>query len=319
MTGKFIISLDFEKYWGIRDHVGIEDYEDNLRNVDTVIDQLLSIFSEYGIHATWGVVGFLLYKNQDSLKMNLPQNTHIYTNLKLNPYDYILSESLSDVYHFAHEKIKLIQRTPFQEIASHTFSHYYCLEKGQSVVDFEMDLLKFNEICNLEDIEINSIIFPRNQINQEYVSILEKHGIYSYRGNEDSWIYRATTENKSNLLVRFLRFLDRYISLSGTNTYQLKKSNKVLNIKSSRLLAPYIKKFSFIDFIRLRRIKKSMSYAAKNNRIFHLWWHPHNFGTYTKNNLQFLNKILKHYLFLKEKYGFESVNMMEIVKERYLK
>ena len=29
-NGFFIISLDFEKYWGVRDHKSIQDYSENL-------------------------------------------------------------------------------------------------------------------------------------------------------------------------------------------------------------------------------------------------------------------------------------------------
>jgi hypothetical protein len=52
-----------------------------------------------------------------------------------------------------------------------------------------------------------------------------------------------------------------------------------------------------------------MTYAAKNGLTFHLWWHPHNFGINISENFCFLEKILLHYQQLKEKYGFQSMNM----------
>jgi hypothetical protein len=57
-----------------------------------------------------------------------------------------------------------------------------------------------------------------------------------------------------------------------------------------------------------------MTYAAKRGEVFHLWWHPHNFGINQKENLKFLNSILQHYTFLKEKYGFESLSMNDLSK-----
>ena len=54
-----------------------------------------------------------------------------------------------------------------------------------------------------------------------------------------------------------------------------------------------------------------MTFAAKNNRSYHLWWHPHNFGYFSEENMSYLEDILKHYSELKDKYGYESNSMIE--------
>ena len=59
----------------------------------------------------------------------------------------------------------------------------------------------------------------------------------------------------------------------------------------------------------MRRIKNAMTQAATKNMVFHLWWHPHNFGINQKENLLFLNEILKHYSVLKNKHSFQSITM----------
>jgi hypothetical protein len=64
--------------------------------------------------------------------------------------------------------------------------------------------------------------------------------------------------------------------------------------------------------LRLRRIKKAMNEAADNGRIFHLWWHPHNFGKNTKMNLAFLELILRHYHTLRQERHCMSLNLAEI-------
>lgn len=61
--------------------------------------------------------------------------------------------------------------------------------------------------------------------------------------------------------------------------------------------------------MKLRRIKREMTYAAKHNRNYHLWWHPHNFGNDIKTNSDQLVEILNHFNVLKEKYNFTSSNM----------
>ena len=88
-----------------------------------------------------------------------------------------------------------------------------------------------------------------------------------------------------------------------------------VNIPSSRFLRPYYSKLQFLDWLRLRRIKKSMTHAAKNNLMYHLWWHPHNFGINQLENFSFLEEILVHYRYLNEKYSFTSCTMTELAKE----
>ena len=52
-----------------------------------------------------------------------------------------------------------------------------------------------------------------------------------------------------------------------------------------------------------------MNHAAQKNEVYHLWWHPHNFGDNVEENFLFLEKILKHYRFLSDKHNFTSVTM----------
>ncbi len=57
-----------------------------------------------------------------------------------------------------------------------------------------------------------------------------------------------------------------------------------------------------------------MSYAAAHRKIFHLWWHPHNFGAKLDNNLSFLKKIMKHYESLQRSYQMQSLHMGELAE-----
>ena len=58
-----------------------------------------------------------------------------------------------------------------------------------------------------------------------------------------------------------------------------------------------------------------MTHAAKNNLMYHLWWHPHNFGVDQDENFKFLEEILKHYQYLNKKYNFESITMSNLANE----
>ena len=142
-NGKFVISLDFEIYWGVRDVVKLADYRDRLLGVRQVIPRLLKVFNDYNIHATFATVGFLFFSNKNQLLLNLPHKLPQYENDNLSPYcghfNLIGEDENQDPFHFGNKLILLI-RDSGQEIGSHTFSHYYCLEKGQTKEDFFEDI-----------------------------------------------------------------------------------------------------------------------------------------------------------------------------------
>lgn len=313
--GLLTLSLDFELYWGVRDKRSIEQYKQNLQGTKQAIADMLHVFSENEIHATWATVGFLFFKNTDDLKSNYPAIFPTYKNEKYSPYRYIdRSDNLEAKYHFASELIELIKQYDGQEIGTHTFSHYYCLEDGQSLAEFVEDISSAIKIAKKEKISVKSIVFPRNQWNPEYLPALAGLNIQCYRGTESSWLYDASDEVDQGKIRRAIRLIDAYLNLSGHHTYELQHciTEKPFNFPSSRFLRPYSSKFSILDGLRLKRITRAMDDAAINHRIFHLWWHPHNFGINTKENINFLIKIINHYKALKCTYGMRSLNMGEL-------
>jgi hypothetical protein len=90
----------------------------------------------------------------------------------------------------------------------------------------------------------------------------------------------------------------------------------MLNIPGSCFLRPYNRKLSFLESLRISRIKNEMTAAAKKNAVYHLWWHPHNFGKDMDKNFAGLEKILDHFSTLNSKYGMQSLNMKEIYEQQ---
>ncbi len=310
--GQLVISLDFEKFWGIHDHSNIEDYRLNLERVDTICLEMLKLFSEFEIHATWATVGLLAFDNKDELLKILPKQKPLYSDINLSPYDYILENELEYKFHFSPKIINKIRCEKNQELATHTFSHYYCLEPGQTESSFDSDLkLNIKVIKNKFGVEMTSLVFPRNQVKKEYLKILTKNNIKCYRGNETNWIYR---KKMSLLLKRGFRLIDSYLNITGSNTYELKDIKKEFpyNIPSSCILRPVKFNDSLLKRLKMKRIKSQMTHAAKYDKLFHIWWHPHNFGNDIEANILFLKEIFKHFVFLKNKYGMCSLNMKEI-------
>ncbi len=305
--GTLTISIDFELYWGVRDKRTLASYRENLAGAHQAIPKILDLFDTHGIHATWATVGLLFCKNAtEAMTRYAPDILPQYETAHLSPYTYLQNnQNLETKYHFAPELIERIASHAHQEIATHTFSHYYCLEEGQTPETFKADIEAAKKLAKEKNLEICSIVFPRNQWNQDYLSVLNDLGIRCYRGNEKSWFYQAVENKGQNLLRRAGRLVDAYFNLCGHQTYPLidQSSNTPYNFPSSRLLRAYSKRLAPLEGLRLRRIQKSMLYAARNNEIFHLWWHPHNFGVDISQNMKFLGNVLQ-----------ESLNMAELYR-----
>ena len=321
-SGKFIVSLDFEITWGVRDIVTVQNYGEHLRGVHQALPKILEYFKKYYIRGTFATVGLLFFENIDELLSNLPEFKPKYTDPNLSPYgDYLVKNvgfnTNDDPYHFAPQLIQRIKNTPYQEIGTHTFSHFYCQEDGQTITDFEHDLKAAFAIAKIRGIDKpTTIVFPRNQINEDYFKVCTALGIIAYRGNEDSWIYAVRSINYKNLFRRSFKLLDAYVNISGHHCYtdEYMQAKSLINIPSSRFLRPYSKSLSWFEGLRLNRIKKSMTYAAKNGLLYHLWWHPHNFGINQDKNFSFLEKVLQHYTYLNKKYDFTSYTMSEVAE-----
>lgn len=317
-NGKFIISLDFELMWGVRDKRTMESYGANIKGVHQVIPQLLRTFSNHQVKATFSTVGFLFFETKKDLVKSLPAEKPGYKNSNLSPYnghfEMVGEDYLHDKFHFGYELINEIKKYPEQEIGTHTFSHFYCLEPGQTIDEFRADLKCAIAAAQMHNIQLSSLVFPRNQFNDAYLKVIEEAGIICYRGNEVSWLYEAKMGEEESLFRRALRLADAYINISGHNCYDdaSLKNKFPVNLPSSRFLRPYSHKVKFLDALRLKRIKSGMTYAAKNNLMYHLWWHPHNFGINQEENFSFLEKILQHYGVLNDQYGFKSYTMTEL-------
>lgn len=315
-TGAFVISLDFELVWGVRDLEIIGKRKD-LMPTRVVVPRLLELFKKYEIHATWATVGFLFFETREDLLHSLPEQQPKYKNTHLSPYasmhDEVGSNEDNDPLHYAPSLIRKIIATPYQELGTHTFSHYYCLEDGQTKYDFQADLQSAMKAGRQYGHEIKSIVFPRNQYSQEVLDVCALNGVETYRGNENLW-FRAPSKRSEHrrLSRRLMRIMDAYFDISGTNTYPFPMAENPVNVPASRYLRPVSQRLKILEPLRLRRITSSMREAAQAKEIFHLWWHPEDFANDVNGNLEFLEKILVEFSNLRSLYGMKSLNMQEV-------
>lgn len=317
MQSTFIISLDFELFWGMQDCSTLEEYQDHVLGGREAIPQLLNLFHKHDIHATWATVGFQFAHSFEEVKRYFPPDNlrPSYMNTKLSTYNcfaYIGEDEHTAPCFYAPSVIEKIAHFDGQEIGSHTFSHYYCREAGQTIEQFKADMKAAQDIAEANGYHLTCAVLPRNQCTEEYIEVLRELGFIAYRDEENDWIHEKVSFRP---LMRALRLLDVYFPLTGSGGYVPNNENGIVNLAGSRMYKPFFRPLAFLEKTKIRRIKKQMLHAARNGLAFHLWWHPHNIGVMTDYHLKQLEEILCYYDELKEKYGMRSLNMGEAAEE----
>jgi len=313
--GGLLISLDFELHWGVRELVRLDAEERaKLLTARAGIPLILDLFEEFSVHATWATVGLLFARSRKEAEAFRPAIRPSYCDVRLNPYQEPLGiDERDDPYHFAPSLIAQIAQRRGQEIASHSFSHYYCMEKGQTAEQFEADLQSAVAIAANSGYATKSYVFPRNQANSAYLSSLERSGIWSYRGNEVADTKKsAAREEQRRLYRRALRLLDAHVDIDGYQTFPWPNRPEFISIPASRYLRPYHPVLHPFEDLRLRRIRVAMKHAAETGEIFHLWWHPEDFASDLSQNLRVLRQVLEAFDYYRTQYGMVSLSMAEV-------
>jgi hypothetical protein len=316
-TGRFVISLDFELMWGVRDKRSIADYGRNILGVRQVVPALLALFAERGIACTWATVGMLFFAKKRDLLAALPERRPLYADPRLSPYEH-LSEigdsEATDPYWYGLSMIERIKDCPRQEIGTHTFSHFYCLEQGGDTAAFRADLEAARAAAASQGVAMTSIVFPRNQTSPAHLAICRDLGLRAFRGNERIWFHRAGSGDDQTLVRRGFRLADSFLPLGGAYDRAPVVVDGLIDVASSRFLRP-ASGHRLPEDLRLKRITSAMATAAERKTVFHLWWHPHNFGVETERNLAFLRAILDRFRDLEDRHGMRSMTMAEIANE----
>ena len=315
--GALVISLDFELLWGVRDKRTIADYGPNILGVRQAVPALLDLFAEREIACTWATVGLLFFATNKALHAGLPARKPRYSDARISSYHYLNevgADEERDPYHYGLSLIRKILNCPRQKIGTHTFSHFYCLERGGDVEAFRADLEAARSAAGTLGITLASIAFPRNQVASTHLSVCREFGLRAFRGNERAWFHRARSEAEQTPLVRASRLLDSYLPIGGSHEHEPADVDGMVNVPASRFLRP-VGKSAVLERLRLRRINSAMETAARHRKLFHLWWHPHNFGVDLEENLAFLRGILDRFRMLQERYGMRSMTMGQVADE----
>lgn len=318
-NGALVVSLDFELFWGVADNRSAREWQSTIENVWNVVPQLLKLFEKYGIHATWATVGGIMAENDEDFIKHLPEKVSVPTMdmLKRNSLLTNNTARFNGNMFFAPKLVNMISNVKGQEIGTHTYTHFYCNHEMNSAEEFKADIEAAKNIAERGNIDYASIVFPRNQVNEECLEVISELGIKNYRGNESKCWFDRFAE-KSFKLFRLFEKADNYISLESSKIYpysEIITDKGLFNVKSSRFFKPFTPAYRLFDWMRVRRFKRELKKAARRGEVYHIYWHPHNFANNTERNLKDLESFLKCYKRMKEKHGMLSLNMDEVAEK----
>lgn len=313
MPGLFVISLDFELAWGVRGDLPPR-YRENLLGVRRAVPALLELFARHAIHATWATVGMLFFDTRDALLGAFPEALRADPRGPRAPHVHLSEigpDERADPLHLARSLVERIRDTPHQEIATHTFSHYECLAPGDHGHALAADLDAALAAAAGLGVRIHSIVFPKNQYAAEHLALCAGKGLRVFRGAAPGSPYRPRRRDQDRAWHRLGRLADAYLPLVRARRGVARDPSGLIDVPASRFLRPHQPALARLAPLELRRITDGLTAAAERGELYHLWWHPHNFGVHLAENLARLEAVLACFARLRDRHGMRSATMAE--------
>jgi len=292
--GVFTLSLDFELIWGTLDLFGPERFRRACEfERAVVIDTLLSLLSEHEISATWCALGHLFLPScQREGGMAHPEIVrprHAWVHQDWFHHDPCRDEAAEPVF-YGRSLLERIRACPVpQEIGSHGFSHAIFGDAGCSRESAQSELLACVRAAREMGIVPRSFAFPRNRVG--HLDLLPGHGFSCYRGPGPRWYERRSAPGGLDRLAH-LAAVVAAIRPPVVSPRFVREG--LWDIPGSMIYFPMHGARRYIPLsARVRRAKKGLRSAARQRKVFHLWFHPTNLADEPERMFAGLREILR--------------------------
>lgn len=292
MTGTFVFTLDTELVWGSFDHMAAEDFERRYPDIRGVIADILQLLERHDVAATWAVVGHLFL---GSCERGPDGRAHPEIRRPAHAWhdgDWLGSDPCTDRARdplwYGDDIVDLLRsaRVP-QEIGSHSFSHVLFGDEGCTAEVASSELDACVRVASDEGIKVRSFVFPRN--SEGHHAVLRAHGIQAFRGAEPHW-YRGLPSP----VRRVAHFLDQAAGVTPPVSSATEALPGLWDIPGSMLLLSRVGARRLVPMrARVRKARRGMQLAVREDKIFHLWCHPFNLAVDRPAMLRVLDEILQ--------------------------
>jgi peptidoglycan/xylan/chitin deacetylase (PgdA/CDA1 family) len=290
--GVFTLSLDFELIWGALDRFGPERFRRACEAEREVVGRLLDLFAEYGVSATWCVLGHLFLDRcalvNGRKHPEIVPPTHAWVRGDWFAHDPCAAEEGAPTFlgRSLVDKIRAC-RVP-QEIGSHSFSHVIFGDPGCSRATAQSEIAACVCLARALGLELRSFAFPRNRVG--HLDVLRAYGFACYRGPDATWYERRRLPA---MLKRVAHLWAVVTAARPPVVLPRRLPNGLVDIPGSMIYFPMHGLRRYIPVsLRVRRACKGLAAAARQKRVFHLWFHPTNLADRTEAMFAGLRAIL---------------------------
>ncbi len=302
--GTFVLSLDTELAWGSAHTGSLAKREPLFQLTRTCIDRLLQLLERYQIKATWAIVGHLF------LGQCQPVNGVKHPEIVRPAYpwfkdDWFAADPCTEmkdapVWYGKDIIQQILSCKVSQEIGCHTFSHVQVGDPGCSRECFESELRACRLAAEQFGVTLRSFVFPRNMVG--HLDVLRECGFVSYRGEDSPELRR---------LPRLLRRLLYHFRMEPSAVPAQRMG--LWNLPGSLFYPPPLSwGGSPAVALQVWKAKRSLHRAARERRLFHLWFHPFNLAINPERLLGGLESIFAEFCRYREKGLLDNLPMGEL-------
>jgi hypothetical protein len=309
--GVFTLSLDTELAWGSAHGSRLKEREPLFRQTRECIARLLKLLEKYQIHATWAVVGHLFLERCQPVN-GIKHPDIIRPKYGWFPDDWFLPDPCSSVKDapiwYGSDIIRQIINCPVsQEVGCHTFSHVRVGEPGCSRECFASELRACRAEADKLDLSLQSFVFPRNSIG--HLDVLAENGFAAYRGNTVRWYERLP-----GITSKISHLLDGILPVPPPVVMPQRDGN-LWNLPASYFYPPADGWWGILPAaLRAGKAKQGLRKAVKQQRIFHLWFHPFNLASNPDKLLEGLEAVFAEVCSYRDAGSLDNLTMGELAR-----
>lgn len=302
--GHMLVSIDFEMAWGLvhRNGASTYDIEDERR----WLGQLLDVFDQHHVPATWATVGHLLL-DACSTESGVKHPDVGRPDYSWFEGDWFAADPCGDVateprWYAPDVVADILRRTAGHELGSHSFSHLIVGDEACTAEHFRSELVACSSAADRFGETMKSFVYPRNTIG--HVEELISAGYSNYRGRRDDPFTGL------GAMAKPARLLDKVLP-SSRSVVHPRWEEGIWNLPATCMFTIEGRKH---PRSWLAQVKRRMHHAARQGGLFHVWFHPHNLVLGGEQSIEIFGELLAEAAKLRDRGQLETVTMADLAE-----
>lgn len=289
--GTFVLSIDTELLWGSFDHVPPAEFARRYPDERGVIREVLALLEKHQVAATWAVVGHLFLAEcqrgaDGRAHPGMPRPGYAWFAgdwYRADP----CADRASEPLWYGDDIVDAIVAAPAgHEVGCHGFSHAVFGDPGFDAAAAAAEIDECRRLAGLRGLDLRSFVFPRNR--EGHHAVLADRGFVAIRGADPTWRNRLPGR-----LGRLAALVDQVLAIAPPVSTPRQVRPGLWDIPGSMLLMERTGLRRLVPVsARVRKARRGLRRAVREEAVFHLWFHPFNLAPDRRAMLGALDRIL---------------------------